>query len=574
MGLTKPRAAQISDIDYKQAVRVVTVANITLAGGAPSLVDGVSLAKNDRVLVTGQGTASQNGIYLVATLGSGSNGTWTRTLDTDVTGELLSGTIVMVTEGNIYADTQWKLITNDPIVIGTTPLSWQQNYSANSITGGNSNVIVYNNSSVALSSAGTSNVLLVNANGIAVTGTASAGGNISTGGNLSVANNALISGDLSVIGNATLSGNILGDRIINGNTSVEIQTPSGNANVSVSGSTNVVVFSSDGVYVTGILSTTGNITVANASVVGNTVTANLNATSLSLGGNVLSNLNVTPNIAAGNMLTPGLISATGNITGGNLLTGGLVSANGNITTDGYFLGNVACASGIYATRIFNASSEVNVGSANGNVNVAIAGSNVTQFASTGQYITGNLIPTTSNLYTLGDGTHYWKSLYVSGNTIYLGNANIGIVGSNLTFNSNVVMTQDTSTGNVVTVGNLSVTGNITSNTYFIGNGAFLTGISGGGGGGGGDSIANAATSLGIPTASGNIIGSIQGVSNIVVMSGNTHFFKGAYSIPQTFTSNLTLVSSYNSLMFGTVTFDDGNWFDIPDGAICVFSETV
>ena len=39
MALTRPRAAQIYDIDYKQATRVVTVANITLSGGAPSQVD-------------------------------------------------------------------------------------------------------------------------------------------------------------------------------------------------------------------------------------------------------------------------------------------------------------------------------------------------------------------------------------------------------------------------------------------------------------------------------------------------------------------------------------------------------
>ena len=81
MALTRPRAAQIYDIDYKQATRVVTVANITLSGGAPNQVDGVNLSLKDRVLVTGQSTASQNGIYYVTTLGSGSNGTWSRSLE-------------------------------------------------------------------------------------------------------------------------------------------------------------------------------------------------------------------------------------------------------------------------------------------------------------------------------------------------------------------------------------------------------------------------------------------------------------------------------------------------------------
>ena len=42
MGLTRPRASQIYDIDYKQAVRVVTITDITLSGGAPSSVDGIN----------------------------------------------------------------------------------------------------------------------------------------------------------------------------------------------------------------------------------------------------------------------------------------------------------------------------------------------------------------------------------------------------------------------------------------------------------------------------------------------------------------------------------------------------
>ena len=79
MGLTKPRAAQIYNLDYKQATRVVTTAAVTVTGGAPSSVDGVSLTTGDRVLVTAQVTGSQNGLYYVTTVGSGSNGTWTRT---------------------------------------------------------------------------------------------------------------------------------------------------------------------------------------------------------------------------------------------------------------------------------------------------------------------------------------------------------------------------------------------------------------------------------------------------------------------------------------------------------------
>jgi len=130
MGLTRPRAHQLQDIDYKQTARAITTTNITLSGGAPAVVDGVSLGLNDRVLVTGQSTGSENGIYSVTTVGAGSNGTWARSSDADGAGELNAGSITMVTEGTTYADTQWKLTTDDPITIGSTALTFVRNGAA------------------------------------------------------------------------------------------------------------------------------------------------------------------------------------------------------------------------------------------------------------------------------------------------------------------------------------------------------------------------------------------------------------------------------------------------------------
>jgi hypothetical protein len=172
MALTKPRASQIYNIDYKQATRVVTVSNVTLAGGAPNQVDGVTISTNDRVLVTGQSTASENGIYFVFSTGTGSNGTWKRGTDSDATGEVEAGTIIMVTEGTTYADTQWKLTTNNPIVIGTTALTFVQNYSTNSISAGTSNVVVGTGANITISASNTSNVLVIANTGAYLTGLA------------------------------------------------------------------------------------------------------------------------------------------------------------------------------------------------------------------------------------------------------------------------------------------------------------------------------------------------------------------------------------------------------------------
>jgi len=127
MGLTRPRAHQFLDLDYKQSVRAVQTSNIaSLSGGSPSTVDSVSISVNDRILVTAQTTTSQNGIYIVSIVGAGSNGTWVRASDANESIEVTAGMTIMVTEGSTYADTQWKLTTNNPITLGTTALVFTQ----------------------------------------------------------------------------------------------------------------------------------------------------------------------------------------------------------------------------------------------------------------------------------------------------------------------------------------------------------------------------------------------------------------------------------------------------------------
>ena len=248
MGLTRPRAQQIYDIDYKQATRAVTTTNINLSSGAPSQVDGVTLSHNDRVLVTGQTTASQNGIYYVVTLGSGSNGTWSRSTDSNQTGELLAGTIIMVTEGIVYADTQWKLITDNPIVIDTTPLTFTQNYSANSISGGTSNVVVNSNANVTISSAGAANVLTVSNTGVYVSGVVSATGNIT--GNYFIGNGSALTGIIV----PTPS------EIANGTSNVNIPTANSNIAFSVANTANTLIVSPGELTIYGVFSNPKTIT--------------------------------------------------------------------------------------------------------------------------------------------------------------------------------------------------------------------------------------------------------------------------------------------------------------------------
>lgn len=125
--------ALINNRAFKDPVRVATTANITsLAGGAPNAVDGVTLAVNDRILVKDQTTASTNGIYVVTTLGTGANGTWTRSADADSSIEVPPGMVVSVQEGTANLDKMFMLATNGPITLGTTGLTFSA-YGASSL---------------------------------------------------------------------------------------------------------------------------------------------------------------------------------------------------------------------------------------------------------------------------------------------------------------------------------------------------------------------------------------------------------------------------------------------------------
>ena len=105
-----------SNVATRMPVRLVTTANDSLSGLAAR--DGVTPVAGDRILVTGQTTASANGIYIAA------SGAWARAADADQNGELVPGTTVAVNEGTANADTRWAIYSDAPITIGTTAQTW------------------------------------------------------------------------------------------------------------------------------------------------------------------------------------------------------------------------------------------------------------------------------------------------------------------------------------------------------------------------------------------------------------------------------------------------------------------
>lgn len=180
MGLTRVKANQILNTGYKQAVRAVADSNILFNGSAPSTVDGVTLSSGNRILLTAQTNPIDNGLYQVQTVGTAQNGTWIRSTDANETGEIEAGMLVMATEGTVYADSLWKLTTNNPIIIGTTALNFSQvgAGTGTAAAGSNTQVQFNDNGSLDASTALTFNKT---SNLLSVTGNVSVSGDITVG---------------------------------------------------------------------------------------------------------------------------------------------------------------------------------------------------------------------------------------------------------------------------------------------------------------------------------------------------------------------------------------------------------
>ena len=104
------------------SVRAATTANVTLATALENgdVLDGITLATNDRILVKNQTTQSENGIYIVQ-----ASGQPTRATDFDTAAEVDSGDFVFVSSGTVNASTGWVQI-NKPVTIGTDAIAFSQ----------------------------------------------------------------------------------------------------------------------------------------------------------------------------------------------------------------------------------------------------------------------------------------------------------------------------------------------------------------------------------------------------------------------------------------------------------------
>ncbi len=116
----------------KDSVRAATAVAGTLATSFENadVIDGVTLATGDRILIKNQAAPAENGIYTV-----NASGAPTRTTDADSSGDL-NGALCFVSEGTVNGNTLWVMTTDGTIVVNTTGLVWAQFGGPGTVTGG------------------------------------------------------------------------------------------------------------------------------------------------------------------------------------------------------------------------------------------------------------------------------------------------------------------------------------------------------------------------------------------------------------------------------------------------------
>lgn len=138
--------------NYKEAVKVATTATLvgTYSNGTSGVgatftytalgadvIDGVTLALNDRVLLKNQTSDLQNGIYKVTIAGAvGVAGVLTRATDFDQSNEINTGDAVFVTSGTTLSSTTWAYTGIDAPTMGTTSITFTQIAGQGSLTAG------------------------------------------------------------------------------------------------------------------------------------------------------------------------------------------------------------------------------------------------------------------------------------------------------------------------------------------------------------------------------------------------------------------------------------------------------
>ena len=460
--------------DYKDSVKAATIgANINLAA-APNTLDGVSLVLSDRVLVKDQTPSSLNGIYRVTTLGTGSNGSWTRAADFNDYRQISSGALTFVEQGTISGNIFYYIPGGEPnVTVGSTAITFANLFSTFDSTVTLQSATNYGNtttnsitiSNIAPATSTTSGALIVSG-GVGIGGNLYVSGNLSVSGNTTFFNTSIITTSDTIAAPAINAGTI-------GNTGAAlVGTISTNAQPYVTSVGTLTNLTTSGV----ITAQSANVYAAN--LIGNTAIygaafyfANGTPFTSSSYGNtqVAAYLpTYTGNIGSGNISTGAVYinSAVGNYNVLNI-SGAALAAYGTPQTWKFFTNNTALG-GSPSFIVFPDSSTQTTAYPGTSTTLSLSGTisastiNAGTIGNSGATLTGTLSTAAqTNITSVGTLTSLNSTGTIAAPTVIaatIGNAGAVLYG---TLNS-----QSASQTNITSVGqltSLNVTGTTTTN---------------------------------------------------------------------------------------------------------------
>jgi len=479
-------------------------ANLTTTGTF-NLIDGVNVqTSGTRILVKNEANAVYNGIY------TWSNATViTRATDYNSVPEVEAGDFVFVTGGTLYDNTGW-VQTSTVSAIGTVGnnIEFTQFSGAGTYQAGTGLTL-------------TGSTFSVNANQSQVT-------NVGTLSNLTVTGNATV-GNIVTSGSG---GNVSNVNVISANTFIASgNITSGNASLGNAASAN---------YFTGTLTTAAQPNITSVGTL----------SSLTVSGNILPSANITYSLGSATQRFKDLYISGSTID----INGATITANASGITLTNPLGGTFTVVGTGAANtssIVNGNSNVDIPSANGNVNIsAVGNANIVVVTGTGANITGTL--NVSGNTTLGNNVtanFFTGNLYGTANLATYATTANSVAGGNVTGQvANAVIAGTVYTaaqGNITSVGSLTgltvsnatgivdftTTGNVTlgavANLHISGGtGGYVLSTDGSGtlswiaqsGGGGGASISNGTSNVNIAASGGNVTVGVGGTANVMTVT--------------------------------------------------------
>ena len=316
---------------------------------------------------------------------------------------------------------------------------------------------------------GSSNVNIPQSNGNVVISSAGTANVITvTGTGVNVAG-TLNSSGLTTLSNLSVTGAVISTGTIQSLADVTAVTITASGNLSannavVTGNVTGGLFTGNGAGLTGVIAT-GNVGAA-TQLTNGTTTMNIPVANGNMIGNVGGVLNIFT-LSTGGLEITGITSVSGNVTGGNLLTGGLISATGNITGN-YSLGNGSQLTSINAVT-------VDITDTNGLTTVYYP--TFVENRTTAQIVRADVdltYRTDDNLLTVGNvsvtsnitGGNLLTGGLISATSTITSAANV--TGGNLLTGGLISATANITGGNILTGGVISATANITGGNVLTG----------------------------------------------------------------------------------------------------------